>query len=336
MDEETLDKQTAESIRTSLVTWFRENCRELPWRELDDPYAVWVSEVMLQQTQVATVIDYFNRWMEAFPTLQDLADAELDDVLGLWAGLGYYRRARMLHEASQSLRETGMPTTHAELLEVKGIGAYTAGAISSIAFGIAVPAVDGNVKRVVARLFALEDVWTSKGEGKVWEIAEELVDPESPGDFNEGMMELGATICRPKNPKCLLCPVRESCQAFALGTPETYPEPKPRKKPKKQTTRVVAHRRDDEVYVVRAEDGGLLGGLWGFPSSDAQSEDAPSDPVGEVVHVFSHIRMTYELHESSETPEFPQMEGRWVPIRDLGDLPMSVAMKKVAALLSMG
>ncbi|MFN8454597.1 MAG: A/G-specific adenine glycosylase, partial [Anaerolineae bacterium] len=214
-------------LRSQLLTWYHHNRRDLPWRGETDPYRIWISEVMLQQTQVTTVIPYYYRFLQRFPTLADLAAASLPEVLKVWEGLGYYARARNLHRAAvEIVAKYGgrLPHTYAELRRLPGFGDYTAGAIVSIAFGQAVPALDGNVKRVLARLLAWqEEVTRGPAARRLRDFAAELVDPQAPGDWTQAVMELGAVICVPQNPKCLLCPVNELCQARRQGLERILP-----------------------------------------------------------------------------------------------------------------
>lgn len=261
------------ALRSSLLSWFDTHQRDLPWRQTDDPYAIWISEIMLQQTQVATVKDYYTRWMAAFPDVSSLADANIDAVLTLWAGLGYYRRARSLHEAARMVVDDFngvLPTEVKKLKKLKGIGDYTAGAIASIAFGKVEPLVDGNVERVFARLFAIAgDPKDRANQKRFWSIARALVDPERPGDFNQALMELGATCCTPKSPTCLLCPVRTLCAARALGDPTAFPATvkRAKAKPVQVDSLVIYAVKEDAFLLVKRPHDGLLPGLLEAPSS---------------------------------------------------------------------
>ena len=266
-----IDGRTAAQIRRGLLGWFDRHGRDLPWRRTADPYAIWLSEMMLQQTQVATVIPYYERFTARFPTVRRLAHADLDDVLRLWAGLGYYARARNLHLAAQTVvREFGgrFPSTVEQLAGLPGIGAYTAGAISSIAFGKRAAVVDGNVARVLARLFEIRtDVRQPPGRDVVWRIAERLLPQKRCGDYNQALMELGATVCLPKQAaNCPACPLKSLCGALAGGTVVELPI-KTRKTVVKNETHVVAAiRRGDKWLVVKRPDKGLWAGLWEFPT----------------------------------------------------------------------
>ncbi|HEY5946784.1 MAG TPA: A/G-specific adenine glycosylase, partial [Kofleriaceae bacterium] len=218
-------------VASAVVTHYKRDRRDLPWRRTRDPYAIWVSEIMLQQTRVQTVIPYWERWMARFPTVTALAAAPLDDVLAAWAGLGYYSRARNLHAGAQAVTSAfagALPRRASELRAVPGIGPYTAGAIASIAYGERAPLVDGNVARVLARVFAMrDDIKSSAGQKALWQRAGELMaalpDDHAPGDLNQGLMELGATLCSPTSPRCLLCPLAASCEAARTGRQDELP-----------------------------------------------------------------------------------------------------------------
>jgi A/G-specific adenine glycosylase len=300
----------ARELHTALLAWYERVRRDLPWRRTQDPYAVWLSEIMLQQTRVETVVPYFERFMKELPTVQALAEAPSDKVMSLWSGLGYYRRARMLHEAAQQLTATragAFPRTAAGLREVRGIGRYTAGAIASIAFGERAALVDGNVARVLARIFAVrDDVRGTKGEKRIWELAEALVPEERAGDWNQALMELGATTCIPKSPRCLVCPVREACDARKLGIEAELPKLRAKAEPLEAHRVALVATRAGEVVLARRRRGGLFGGLWEPPTVEGAMTDeeargafeallgrklpAPK-AAGAVTHVLSHRRL---------------------------------------------
>ncbi|NPU85599.1 MAG: A/G-specific adenine glycosylase [Syntrophaceae bacterium] len=257
-------------IRRKLLRWYRKNRRALPWRETRDPYAVWVSEIMLQQTRVETVIPYYRRFMERFPDAASLADASPDEVLKVWENLGYYSRARNLHEAAKivAARHGGLlPEPQEDLAGLPGIGEYTAGAIGSIAFGLPVPAVDGNVRRVLARVYAIgEPVATGTGKSRIRALAAGLVSPEDPGAFNQALMDLGSGICTPAFPRCPECPLADVCEAFRQGRQEALPVTSPKKTlPCESAVAAVLRDRDGRFLVVRRPPRGFLGGLWKFP-----------------------------------------------------------------------
>jgi A/G-specific adenine glycosylase len=265
-----------QAIATAIVDHYAQVKRDLPWRRTRDPYAIWVSEIMLQQTRVATVIPYWQRWMARFPSVVALADAPLDAVLAAWAGLGYYSRARNLHAGAQAVRnqhQGAIPSTASELRGVPGIGPYTAGAIASIAFGERAPLVDGNVARVLARVFAIDhDIKSTAGGKALWTAAGELMaalpDAAAPGDLNQGLMELGATICAASQPRCLICPVARDCTAARTGRQDELPVVAARKKASELPVlarTVVWLEERGEIVVVRRTPDGLFGGLWELP-----------------------------------------------------------------------
>lgn len=264
---------------------------------------------MLQQTRVETVIPYFERFLGRFPTPLALAEAPEDEVLGLWSGLGYYRRARLLHAGARWVAEHGraLPDTREGLLALPGVGRYTAGAIASIAFGCAVGLVDGNVARVLARLFAIEGDMRKAGMRTAEALADELVDPEQPGAWNQALMELGATVCTPRSPACGACPVAKHCVARAEGRQAELPFLSEKAKPKAQAMQaVVATSASGEVLLARRRVGGLFGGLWEPPLLEgkkgareelrARLRLASLAPAGRVVHVLSHRRLTVDVH----------------------------------------
>ena len=301
-------------LQGALLTWYGVARRDLPWRRTRDPYAIWLSEIMLQQTRVETVIPYFERFMAAFPTVGSLAEAPLDDVLALWSGLGYYRRARMMHSASKQVMselDGQFPSSRDALLEVQGIGPYTAGAVASIAFGQPAPLVDGNVARVLARIFAIDDdARSARGLAKIWKLAGELVPSVGAGDWNQALMELGAMVCVPHDPRCPACPVRASCAARAQGRERELPILKAKSKPVAWGGMALVASKGTRVLLARRRGDRLFGGLWEPPTVPA-SEDPrgafeellgvrlpPLREVGEVKHVLSHRRMTLRVHHA--------------------------------------
>ncbi len=262
---------------------------------------------MLQQTRVETVIPYYERFLAAYPTVSRLAEAPLEEVLARWSGLGYYRRARALHAAAQQVRDDfagALPKTAEELRAVHGIGPYTAGAVASIAFGEAVPVVDGNVARVLARLFALDDdIGTSQGMARLWKLAATLVPAKRAGDFNQALMELGATVCTPKGARCLLCPARTECAAFATGRVEELPKKEARGAVKAWSRVALVAQKGEGILLARRKREGLFGGMWEPPMVDGGEDDVArlhevvrgtwSTPAiaGAVTHVLSHRKM---------------------------------------------
>lgn len=299
-----------DALRRALAAWFERARRDLPWRRERSPYAVWLSEVMLQQTRVATVVPYFERFVARWPTLEALAAAPLDDVLAEWSGLGYYRRARALHAGVREVvaRFGGrLPETPAELGEVPGIGPYTAGAIASLAFGRRAALVDGNVARVLARVFALDlDVGSSKGRKRVWELAERLVPERGAGAHNEALMELGATVCVPREPACGACPLATLCEARRAGRERELPVVAKKRAPPRVVAAAFVVERGERLLVGRRAATGLYAGLWEPPMLEidaARGLDAALGreatgvalvgvrEAGVVSHVLTHRRL---------------------------------------------
>jgi A/G-specific adenine glycosylase len=269
-----------EPLSAPLVRWYKSQKRDLPWRKTRDPYAIWVSEVMLQQTQVKTVLGYYERWMQRFPTLNDLAAAADSDVLHAWQGLGYYSRARRLLSGARAVAEKHgghLPRDVQALLALPGIGPYSAGAIASIAFGLCEPIVDGNVVRVLCRLFALSgDPAKAPLKRKLWELARELVPADAPSEFNQSMMELGATICTPTSPRCPECPVADRCQALARGLERKLPELAKRQAPTEVATAAAYVRRGDTVLLRQLPpDAPRWAGLWVLPFAEQSATEKP-------------------------------------------------------------
>lgn len=334
----------------ALLAWYDRHRRELPWRaragETPDPYRVWLSEVMLQQTTVVTVGPYYARFLERWPTVEALAAAELDEVLHAWQGLGYYARARNLHRCAKAvaaLHGGRFPSSEEGLLTLPGIGGYTAAAVAAIAFGAKATPVDGNIERVVARLFAVETpLPAAKPELK--RLAAQLTPETRAGDFAQAMMDLGATVCRPKAPLCLTCPLTRLCAARAQGIAETLPRRSPRRaRPKKHGVVFWIRRPDGAVLMQRRAEEGLLGGLMEFPSTGwreaawSAKEAIKSQPVpaewralpGVVEHGFTHFDIDLTLL-AGEVPARTKLDGVWVRPEDFGSQALPTLMKKVA------
>lgn len=302
------------SIRATLSEWFAKASRDLPWRRTDDPYRIWLSEVMLQQTRVDQATPYYNRFVERFPDIETLAAADTDDVLREWEGLGYYARARNLHRAAQMVvRDHGgsIPSTPDEFMALPGVGTYTAAAVLSIAHDVPLAAVDGNVKRVITRLFEIEaDTRSTDGARRIQTLADELISPQDPGTSNEALMELGATVCLPREPLCPSCPVRKECGAYANGTTQQYPVKKTRARTPLVHVAVALIVDDDgRLLIQQRPENGLLGGLWEFPGGKVEDGEDPrqacarevteelsvriavEDALPEVRHAYSHFRV---------------------------------------------
>lgn len=309
-----------------VLTWFDEHGRKnLPWQLSINPYRVWVSEIMLQQTQVKTVIPYFERFMQSFPTVEVLANASQDEVLKHWSGLGYYARGRNLHKAAQMVRDQfdgKFPDDIDEIQNLPGIGRSTAGAILSIACKQSQPILDGNVKRVLTRFYAVEG-WTGKAAvlKKLWSLAEQNLPTKSSqsqrhADYTQVMMDLGATLCTRTKPKCEVCPLKSECKAFEQGNMQEYPTPKPKKVlPQKQTVMVVLQTGNDEVFMQKRPPLGIWGGLWCFPQFENKEEVSmwlreetslsldKADALKTISHTFSHYKLDiHPLIISCKTP----------------------------------
>jgi A/G-specific adenine glycosylase len=317
-----------------LLDWFEENRRDLPWRHTSDPYRIWVSEVMLQQTQVRAVIPYYQRFLSRFPNLASLAAAPLDDVLKHWEGLGYYARARNLHAAAGALGDR-VPNDPDQFGELPGVGAYVRAAVMSIAFARPLAAVDGNAKRVLARAFAVDEaVDRPAGVRAVQDLAEALLDRTLPGEFNQALMELGALVCRPRNPACPSCPWATSCAAFAATAWERYPRTSPKRAVPTAHIAVGVVSRGGRVLITRRADGAMLGGLWEFPGGKIRGGETPADAcrreireetgldvdivehVTSVRHAYTHLKVEIEVFRCAHRRGRVRLRGpvdhRWI------------------------
>jgi A/G-specific adenine glycosylase len=347
-------------LRARLLRWYDANRRDLPWRRSVDPYAIWISEAMLQQTRVETVIPYWERFLETFPDVESLARADLDDVYSVWTGLGYYSRARNLKAAAESIvADHGgrLPTTAAGLRGLKGIGRYTAGAVASIAFDREEPLVDGNVVRVFARLFGIRRDSASKPVVEdLWRIAAELVRGPRPGDLNQALMELGATVCTPRKPDCPRCPVRRACDARARGDAESLPIKTKKQKPRPMRAVAAWIERNGKILCVRRPEKGLMAGLWELPGGEIAMDEEGKDrlpdillevvglqirdprSVGHVEHVFTHRRLDLEVFrcravKGARVQRGPFVAHRWLAPAMLLDLAHAGSTRKAMTLL---
>jgi A/G-specific adenine glycosylase len=319
-------EERQQTFRASLLAWYDVHSRALPWRETHDPYRVWLSEIMLQQTRVAAVIEHYREFLRRFPVIEKLAAAREASVLAAWSGLGYYRRARMLHAAAKIVaRERGgkFPETIEEIRALPGIGRYTAAAIASIAFGAPVAVVDGNVERVVQRFSGK----SLAAEG-LWEAAENLLDRERPGDFNQAMMELGATVCTPRAPACLTCPVVALCAT--RGEMDTTSPKKPQKK--RDIHYALDHRAGKIFLVQREQDARLMAGMWELPEVDASSLDRNGRSR-------THSRIPFTLRHSITVTDYTVTvwhmaapkpgRGKWVALGRLERIALTGLARKI-------
>ncbi|MBV5260082.1 A/G-specific adenine glycosylase [Synechococcus moorigangaii CMS01] len=324
-------------MRRSLFAWYQQAGRTLPWRNESDIYRVWISEIMLQQTQVKTVLPYYKKWLERFPTVAALAAADLQDVLKLWEGLGYYARARNLHQAAQQVvTDFGgqFPEDLENILRLKGIGRTTAGGILSSARNVPLAILDGNVKRVLARLIALE-VPPAKALNTLWDVSENLLDPDNPRDFNQALMDLGATLCTVKNPNCPRCPWQNHCTAYLKHQPIDFPRKAPKKQiPTKKLVAAIAFNSENKVFIQQRPQDGLLGGLWEFPNCEGEIKslltqlfpDAQYErSLNTVFHAYTHFKIELE-------PRIYRVKlsgSGWVSLQSLQDYPFSKAHLKI-------
>ena len=349
-------------LSSRLLTWYRLNKRSLPWRDQQpvDPYAVWVSEIMLQQTRVEAVIPYFEKWMKLFPTVRALAEALEHDVLNAWEGLGYYSRARNLHKAAKIVAEKyggELPRDMEDLQELPGIGRYTVGAIASIAFGLNVPALDGNIKRVYARVFDIsEPVDTPRGDKLLWELAEKQLPKKDAGDYNQALMDLGATICIPKNPRCLICPLMKICKARQNGTQNLRPVKSPKKAVPHHIHAAGVITQEDSVLLARRPSEGLLGGMWEFPNGRVTGDPLEGlahalqrgynlrlrkkrrsiqsqEPFAIVHHGYTHFSITEYVYRCELASEPDRDNLSWVSLNELDEYPMGKIDRLIANIV---
>ena len=349
-------------FRENLLAWFETHRRQLPWRETGDPYRIWVSEVMLQQTQVKKVLEYYQKFVSKFPDVESLASAALQDLLKTWEGLGYYARARNLHKAAQVVvgdLEGEVPADYAEFRKLPGVGEYIAAAVQSIAFNASYAVVDGNVKRVLARLFLIEAPINQSASTKIFqEKADLLLDHNAPGIFNQAMMELGATVCRPQSPTCIVCPVNTVCRAFQTVRQEEFPvRQKPKPLPEYHIITGVVHK-DDQVLITQRKLEGLLGGLWEFPGGKVQVKETAEQAcvraireetnllvesikyLTRVKHAYTHFKIVMDVfhchYRSGEVILNEAVDYRWITVDQIDQFPFPRSNHKFIPLLTQG
>ena len=357
-------------LASRLLAWYQVDKRTPPWRDHPDPYAVWVSEIMLQQTRVETVIPYFEKWMRLFPDVRSLANASEQDVLNAWEGLGYYSRARNLHKAARIVAEQhngDLPRDLDELRKLPGIGRYTLGAIASMAFGMDVSALDGNIKRVYARIFDVtEPVDTPAGEKLLWQLADKNLPKGHAGDYNQALMDLGATICVPKNPRCLICPVMKLCKARQNGTQNARPVVSPKKDIPHYVHAAGVIIQRGKVLLAQRPSTGLLGGMWEFPNGRVNGDPAKELPnalktgyrlkirlksraspasqgapplrakgfLGTVQHGYSHFSVTVQVFQCELLSIAKETNLKWVSLNKLQEYPMGKIDRQVATMIA--
>lgn len=318
-----------QEFRTGLLDWFDRQQRDLPWRHTNDPYAIWISEIMLQQTRVAAAIPFYERFLARFPSLEALAETPEADVLAHWAGLGYYYRARNLHSAAKQMKSAGgFPRCYDGIRAQPGVGDYTAAAIASIAFNLPHAAVDGNVLRVLSRVFGDgADIATASGRKHFAQVAGHLLDRNRPGAFNQAMMELGATVCLPSNPQCLLCPVSGLCRARSAGQQDVFPASSKRAKSVRETRTVYWIERDSHLLVwQRPADSRLMPGFWELPESVHLPAVSVRGELGEFRHGITFHAYTFRVVEAGSPNELGLC--RWISLGALDRLPVSTILKK--------
>lgn len=323
------------NIYLSVLNWYDKNKRDLPWRKFKDPYKIWLSEVMLQQTQVKTVIPYYERWLNEFGSIQNVANAELDSLLKLWEGLGYYSRCRNFHRASRIITKKydgKIPETYDEFIALPGVGKYIASAVLSIAHDIKIPAIDVNLKRVYARILKIKQ-FTKYNLVRIEKLGHELVQCGRPGDFNQAIMDIGSKLCRPFNPLCNVCPIRKHCKAYITGNPEEYPLAiKNKKNPTKKMTSVLVMIKD-KFLIQKRDDSGLLGGLWELPTVEHTSSNQDEintlihnnyskkikilNKLGSAKHSYSHFKVDVDFYFCTAQEKVKtKKESKWIKINE--------------------
>jgi A/G-specific adenine glycosylase len=349
------DRKHAEAVRAALLRWYRKHARPLPWRGAKDPYAIWISEVMLQQTQVATVIPYYERFLRAFPDCESLAKAPFGAVAKLWSGLGYYRRARLLHLGARKVwKDFGgrFPATYEEARNIPGVGHYTASAVLSIAYDQSLPVLDGNVARILARLDARRgNIGQLKFRRAVERRLNCLISIRKPGSFNQALMELGQTICLPRGPQCGACPVRRWCLAHKLGRPQDFPVPRPRRATEHRHMAAAIISEDRKIALVRGLDDGLLADLWNFPSAFGTTGEEAAEklaaklallfgspvqlrgPVGSVRHTITFRSIQVGLYAADFQRGSPKNTFHLLPISMVQQAAASRLAIKIASAL---
>lgn len=337
-------------FRKNLLNWYEKYKRDLPWRHTNNPYYIWISEIMLQQTKVETVIPYYEKFIEKYPTIAEFAEASEQDVLKMWEGLGYYSRARNLHSAVKEVVSTyngKVPKDEKELGDLRGIGPYTKGAILSIAFNQAIPAVDGNVMRVLSRVFCIKDNVLEQKTNRLMEsLVTELISDKKPGDFNQALMEIGATVCKPRNPICIECPLKTHCCAFKNSVTDQLPVRKKKTKQKSLEYYVLIIKDDrGNIAIEQRPNEGLLANMWQFPMVLKEdilinhrvlvSDDVSyqlNEKLGEVTHVFSHLIWHLHMYEASVS-HLEKLKARFISLEDIKQYPFSTSHKKVMTYL---
>jgi A/G-specific adenine glycosylase len=346
-------------FQTKLLNWYKKSYRKLPWRDIQNPFHIWVSEVMLQQTQVETVKPYYKRFIKEFPTVKALAKADLQDVLKAWEGMGYYSRARNLHKAVKFVAEEfggKVPATYQQFKRLPGVGPYIAAAVQSIAFHQPYAVVDGNVKRVLARLFAINSLVNDAKSHEIFQNkASEILDQENPGMFNQAMMELGALICRPQNPLCAKCPVSQFCAAFLTSSTDKFPVRKKRKPVPQYHAAIGIIKKNARVLITKRKESGLLGGLWEFPGGKLHDGETAKEAcvreikeevnlkievqghITQVKHAYTHFKTVMDVFECRYLSGKVKLNGavdyRWIKLSEVDKYPFPRGTLKFIPML---
>lgn len=348
------------AIRKALLGWFDSNKREMPWRESRDPYAIWLSEVMLQQTRVDQATPYYQKFISAYPSVSDLAKADQHDVLMLWEGLGYYARGRNMHRAAKAVVEVHggeFPSAYEDLIALPGVGPYTAAAVSSIAFGERHAVVDGNVIRVLSRFYGItDDVANGKTKRLIQSLADELLDPQHPGEFNQAVMELGSLVCTPSQPECKYCPLATWCVANKTLQTDTIPYKAPKHKvPHHNIVVAVISDKNGRLLIARRPESAMLGGLWEFPGGKVEQGESFDEALHREIseelgihisinrefmvlkHAYSHFKITLHAFLCAQTGGTPEprssSEIRWVSPMQLAEFPFPKANRRLTLAL---
>ena len=344
------------TITRKLLLWYSKNKRLLPFRKTNDPYKIWVSEVMLQQTKMKTVIPYYKRWVKYYPTLQSAADERIDNLLKLWEGLGYYQRCRNFHKALKIVATNyngKIPNSLNQFIDLPGVGEYTAGAVLSIAFNKPVPAIDGNVKRVMSRILGIKNL-TLHNKNRIEKTIYKIIPKGNPGDFNQALMELGALLCTPQRPICTKCPITNYCNAYKLSKPELYPLPK---EPKKLPHYIIVTGiiwRESKFYIQKRNEKSMLAGLWEFPGGKVENKESLEralkreikeecgiipiikEKIGCVEHSYSHFSISlncFHCIESDKKIRFSK-NGAWITNKEIASYPFPRANHKLFSLIN--
>ncbi len=345
-----------ESFPTKLLKWYKKNYRQLPWRQTKNPYSIWISEVMLQQTTVQTVIPYFENWVEVFPDMTALSSAPLQKVLKVWQGLGYYQRARNLHAASKLIVKSHggqIPKNYDVLKKLPGFGPYTTSAVLSLAFDLPYPVIDANVRRVLMRLMGLAKEANARFDNKLLNFLSPLLPNKNMGTFNQAMMELGALVCKPKNPACLLCPFPDVCKAFIQGKQEIIPTPK-KKSYKKIEAVVGIIKKENKFLIQKRPPHGLLAGLWEFPGGKMKSGETREQTLRREIreellcevqalrflvtvrHAYTQFQVTLHAFECEleQNPRLDKKNQRWATLKNIHHYPLPSGSAKIVRFLA--